>query len=141
MTDESTRVAFHLDRDPTLLSAVHCAVQFQATRASLEEKSCAEFAKAAEGVCREALSHLTDADGGLDVTLDTFSDRIEVSIRHHGQLVPAVGLETFTAPVTRENGDTRLSGVQLLTCVDRVSFNAEDGVAHTTLVKFLRPKN
>jgi hypothetical protein len=141
MTDESNRVAFHLDRDPTLLSAVHCAVQFQATRASLEEKSCAEFAKAAEGVCREALSHLTDADGGLDVTLDTFSDRIEVSIRHHGKLVPAVGLETFTAPVTRENGDTRLSGIQLLSCVDRVSFNAEDGVAHTTLVKFLRPKN
>lgn len=141
MTDESTHVAFHLDRDPVLLSAVHCAVQFQASRASLEEKSCAEFAKAAEDVCREALSHLTDADGGLDVTLDTFPDRIEVSIRHHGQLMPAVGLETFTAPITHENKDTRLSGVQLLSCVDRVSFNTEEGVAHTMLVKFLRPKH
>lgn len=141
MTGESTRVAFHLDRDPVLLSAVHCAVQFQTSRASLEEKSCAEFAKVTEGVCREALSHLTDADDGLDVTLDTFPDRIEVSIRHHGQLVPAVGLETFTAPETHENGDPRLSGVHLLSCVDRVSFNAEDGVAHTVLVKFLRPKN
>jgi hypothetical protein len=141
MTDESTHVAFHLDRDPALLSAVHCAVQFQASRASLEEKSCAEFANATEGVCREALSHLTENDGGLDVTLDTFADRIEVSIRHHGQLVPAVGLETFTAPIAHKNGDTRLSGVQLLSCVDRISFNAEDGVAHTTLVKFLRPKN
>jgi hypothetical protein len=142
MTDESTHVAFHLDRDPVLLSAVHCAVQFQASRASLEEKSCAEFAKAAEGVCREALSHLTDADGGLDVTLDTFPDRIEVSIHHHGQLMPPVGLDIFTAPITHENRESnRLSGVQLLSCVDRVSFNAEDGVAHTTLVKFLRPKN
>jgi hypothetical protein len=141
MTDESTRVAFHLDRDPVLLSAVHCAVQFQASRTSLEEKSCAELAKATEGVCREALSHLTDADGGLDVTLDTFSDRIEVSIRHHGQMIPAVGLETFTGPSTTENGDSRLNGVQLLSCVDRVSFNSEDGIAHTTLVKFLHPKH
>ena len=141
MTDELTRVAFHLDRDPTLISAVHCAVQFQASRTNLEEKTCAEFAKATEGICREALSHLTDADGGLDVTLDTFSDRIEVSIRHHGRLMPPVGLETSTATQTHDNGDTRLSAVQPLSCVDRVSFNAEDGVAHTTLVKFLRPKN
>ena len=85
--------------------------------------------------------HLTDADGGLDVALDTFPDRIEVSIRHHGQLIPAVGLETFTAPITHENKDTRLSGVQLLSCVDRVSFNTEEDVAHTMLVKFLRPKH
>jgi hypothetical protein len=141
MTDESTHVAFHLDRDPALLSAVHCAVQFQASRARLEEKSCADLAKVTEGVCREALSHFTDADGGLDVTLDTFPDRIEVSIRHQGQLVPSVGLETFTATHWHENGDTRLSGVQLLSCVDRISFNAEDGVAHTMLVKFLHPKH
>jgi len=76
MTDESTRVEFHLDRDPRLISAVRSAVQFQAARAGLEEAGCENFAIAAEEVCKEALTQFTDADGGLDVTLETFSDRI-----------------------------------------------------------------
>ena len=74
MTDESTRVEFHLDRDPRLISAVRSAVQFQAARAGLEEAGCENFAIAAEEVCKEALTQFTDADGGLEVTLETFPE-------------------------------------------------------------------
>jgi hypothetical protein len=140
MADEPTRVVFHLDRDPRLIGPVRSAVHFQASRAGLEAGSCDGFAKASEDVCREALSQLTDADGGLEVTLDTFSDRMEISIHHHGQLVPAVGLETFTLPEASAGGAGRLNGLELLSRVDRVMFNTEDGVARTTLVKFLQPK-
>jgi hypothetical protein len=140
MTDELTRVEFHLDRDPRLIAAVRSAVHFQASRAGLETGHCEDFAMASEDVCREALSQLTDADGGLDVTLDTFPDRIEISIHHHGQLVPAVGLETFTLPDAAVGGAGGLNGMDLLSRVDRVMFNSEGGVARTTLVKYLRRK-
>jgi hypothetical protein len=140
MTDEATRVELHLDRDPRLISAVRSAVHFQALRAGLEEEGCESFALASEVVCREALMQLTDADGGLDVTLDTFPDRMEISIHHHGQLVPVVGLETFTLPGAAGGGAGGLNGMELLSRVDRVMFNSEEGVARTTLVKFLQPK-
>jgi anti-sigma regulatory factor (Ser/Thr protein kinase) len=136
MTDDSTRVELHLDRDPRLISAVRSAVQFLAARAGLEEKGCENFALASEEVCREALTQITDADGGLNVTLDTFPDRMEISIHHRGRLVPAVGLETFAPSGGEASGG--LNGVELLSRVDRVSFNAEKGIARTTLVKYLR---
>jgi hypothetical protein len=140
MTDEPTRVVFHLDRDPRLIGPVRSAVHFQASRAGLEAGRCDDFAKASEDVCREALLQLTDADGGLEVTLDTFSDRVEISIHHHGQLVPAVGLEAFTFPEASASEVGGVNGLELLSRVDRVMFNSEEGVARTTLVKFLQPK-
>jgi hypothetical protein len=140
MTDECTRVEFHLDRDPRLISAVRCAVQFQAARAGLETAGCESFATASEDVCKEALTQLTDADGGLDVTLETFPDRMEISIHHRGQLVPAVGLETFALQAAGAGGAGGLNGMELLARVDRVMFNSEEGIARTTLVKFLQPK-
>jgi len=138
MTDDSTRVELHLDRDTRLISAVRSAVQFLATRAGLEEKGCENFALASEEVCREALTQITDADGGLNVTLDTFPDRMEISIHHRGRLVPAVGLETFAPSGAEASGG--LNGVELLSRVDRVSFSAEKGIARTTLVKYLHGK-
>ena len=82
--------------------------------------------------------HLADAepDAGLDVTLDTFSDRIEICIHHRGQLIPAVGLQAFAIPGLGTGGG--MNGVELLQRVDRVLFNMEEGAARTTLVKFLR---
>ena len=115
-------------------------MQFQAARAGLEEAGCENFAIAAEEVCKEALTQFTDADGGLEVTLETFSDRIEISIHHRGQLVPAVGLETFALHAAGTGGAGGLNGMELLSRVDRVTFNSEEGVARTTLVKFLPPK-
>jgi hypothetical protein len=140
MTDESTHVQIHLDRDPRLISAVRSAVHFQAARAGFEEESCENFALASEEVCKEAFTQFTDADGGLDVTVDTFPDRIEISIHHRGQLVPAVGLDTFGIPHTATDGTSGLNGMELLSRVDRVTFNSEKGIARTTLVKFLPPK-
>ena len=138
MTDDSTRVELHLDRDPRLISAVRSAVHFLSTRAGLEEKGCESFAQASEEVCKEALTQITDDEGGLNVTLAAFPDRMEISIHHRGRLVPAVGLETFAPSGAEPSGG--LNGVELLSRVDRVSFNAEKGIARTTLVKYLRGK-
>jgi hypothetical protein len=141
MKDDSTRIELHLDKDPRLVSAVRSAVLFQAKRAGLEEKGCESFARASEEVCREALTQITEADGGLNVTVDTFPDRMEISIHHRGRLVPAVGLDTFAASGAAGDATGGVNGVELLSRVDRVMFNAEKGVARTTLVKYLRGKH
>lgn len=139
MTDDSIRVVFHLDRNLLLVGVLRSAVEFQALQAGLHTESCPEFAKAFEDVCREALFQFTDADGRLEVTLDTFQDRIEISIHHHGQLATAIGLESFAFSEAPAGGTARLNGVELLSRVDRVLFSMEDGMARTTLVKFLNP--
>jgi hypothetical protein len=140
MTDDPVRAVFHLDRHPLLVGILRSAVEFQAMQAGLHPDACPRFAKACEDVCQEALSQFTDADGGLEVALETFPDRIEISIHHHGQLVPAIGLESFAFSEAQSSGTRGLNGLELLSRVDRVRFSTEDGVARTTLVKFLTPE-
>ncbi len=141
MPTDPTRVVLHLDRGPLSAGVVHTAVQFQATQAGLEAKTGGQFAQACEDVCRETLSQLTDGDPGLEVTVDTFADRMEVSIQHQGQLEPAVGLDGIVRAGGPSGGSRGLDTMELLVQVDRVMFNTEGGVARTTLVKFLRPKH
>ena len=141
MTDEAARVVFHLDPSADLVGVLSTAVRFQASQAGFEAETCAEFARASEDVCREAVSKLTDADGGLNVTLTTFADRIEVLIQHRGQVLPPVGLETFAFSDAPTTGAVGINGLELLSRVDRVLYSAEGGNVQTTLVKFLKAKN
>jgi hypothetical protein len=140
MTDEPVRVMFRLDRDPLLVSAMRSAVRFQALQAGLDEQACGEFAGAYEDVCRQTLSQLTDPERGLEVTLETFPDRIEIGILCHGQKMPAIGLETFACAEVRGGGMDGLNGLELLSRVDRVLYNTEQDAARTTLVKYLQPR-
>ncbi len=140
MTNEPVRVVFHMDPDSILIGVLRSAVQFQALQAGLGSEMCAEFARASEDVCRETISQLNEDGGPLDITLDTFHDRIEISIHHHGQMMPAVGLEAFAPAAALASGAGGFNGLELLSRVDRVLFSAEAGVARTTLVKFLHVK-
>jgi hypothetical protein len=137
MTDEPVRVVFHLDRDTDLVSVFCCAVEHQAIHAGFETEAGAELARAAGDVCRETFSQLGVEGDGVDVALDTFSDRIEIAIRCRGQVLPAVGLDAFAFLGANSEGPAGLNGRDLLSRVDRVLYNAEGGVARTTLVKFL----
>jgi hypothetical protein len=137
MTDEPVRVVFHLDQDWNLVGVFCCAVEHQAIQAGFETEAGAQLARAAGDVCRETISQLGGNGEGVDVTLDTFSDRMEIAIHCRGQLLPAIGLETFALSDAHSGGAGGLNGLELLSRVDRVLYNAEDGVARTTLVKFL----
>jgi hypothetical protein len=137
MTGEPVRIAFHLDQDPRLVGVLCSAVEFQASSAGFEANACEQLARAAGDVCRETISQLGDSGEAVDVTLDTFPDRIEIAIRCRGQARPAVGLETFAFADAASGADGGLSGLELLSRVDRVLYNSEDGIARTTLVKFL----
>jgi len=137
MIVEPVRVVFHLDRDLRLVGVICSAVQFQALQAGLETEAGGLLAKAAGDVCRKTISQLGGNGEGVDVTLDTFSDRIEIAIHCRGQVMPAVGLETFAFSDALSGGPGGLNGLELLSRVDRVLYNAEGGVARTTLIKFL----
>jgi hypothetical protein len=137
MTNEPVRVVFHMDQDPRLVGVFCSAVEHQAVHAGFETVAGEQLAKAAGDVCREVISQLGGDGTGIDVTLDTFSDRIEVAIHCRGLAQPAVGLEAFADSGAQSGGASGFNGQELLSRVDRVLYNAEGGVARTTLVKFL----
>ena len=139
MTDQPVRVVFHMDQDWNLVGVFCCAVEHQAIQAGFESEAGAQLARAAGDVCRETITRLGGNGEGVDVTLDTFSDRIEVAIHCRGLVLPAVGLEAFAVSGATSGEAGGLNGQELLSRVDRVLYNSEDGVARTTLVKFLPP--
>jgi hypothetical protein len=139
MTDEPVRVVFHMDQDKRLVGVFCCAVEHQAINAGFESKVGAELAKAAGDVCHETISHLGANGDGVDVTLDTFSDRIEIAVHCSAQALPAIGLEKFACGPAISGEEGSFDALELLSRVDRVLYNAEDGVARTTLVKFRPP--
>jgi hypothetical protein len=65
------------------------------------------------------------------------TDRIEIAIHCRGQVLPAIGLDAFAFSGAPTAGAAGHKGLELLSRVDRVLYNAEDGVSRTTLVKFL----
>ncbi len=140
MNDKPVRVVFDVDGDSDLVGVLRAAVQFQGLQAGLEGEACGQFAGACEDVCRESLSHLTGADGRIEVILDLFPDRLECSVSHGGEMAPAVGLESFTSSGALGGAAGAISGLELLSRVDGVRYSAEDGIARTTLVKFLPSK-
>jgi hypothetical protein len=133
MTDQPVRVVFQMDQDPRLVGVFCSAVEHQATQAGLATDACAQLAKAAGDVCRETISQHGGNGEGVEVTLDTFPDRLEIAIHCRGQALPAIGLEKFAICAPEGAG---INGQELLSRVDRVMYNTEGGVARTTLVKF-----
>jgi hypothetical protein len=131
------RVVFHIDQDSDLVGVFCCAVEHQATHAGFETEDGAQLARAAGDVCRKAIAQVGETGDGIDVTLETYPDRMEVAIHCRGEQLPPVGLDSFAgsdSPASRSGG---LNGLELLSRVDRVLYNTADGIARTTLVKFL----
>ena len=143
MTDEPVRVVFHMDQSWDLVGVFCCAVEHQAIHAGFETEDGAQLARAAGDVCREAIAQAGGQGEGVDVTLETYPNRMEVAIHCRGQHMPPVGLDAFAASDARALASGGLNGIELLSRVDRVLYNSADGIARTTLVKFLptyRPK-
>jgi hypothetical protein len=136
-SDNPVRVVFHLDQDWRLVGVFCCAVEHQAMQAGFETEAGADLARAAGDVCRETIAQLGGSGEVVDVTMETFPDRIEIAIHCRGQALPPLGLEKFALSAVSSGQPGGLDGRELLSRVDRVLYNAEGGVARTTLVKFL----
>jgi hypothetical protein len=134
VTTEHSRVELTYPNDPWLQGVVNLAVVRFAQRAGLDEKAQAELAAATGQACADTFKLLTGADNELTVVVEDFADRVEVTLNHRGEALPSAGLETFAG--LGEGGPEDLSGLALLSRVDRVLYETTDGTSRTILVKY-----
>lgn len=109
------RVWFRLDPTPALIDVLRGSIQFQAAQAGCEKSEV--IAGAAETFCREEIAQRGDISEWLEVVLNSFADRIEVSVAGRAERI----------------------GSKLALRVDRILYKSEDGRAWTTLVQLLHP--
>jgi hypothetical protein len=135
---EHSRTILHLSRDDRLIAAVGGAVAHFAERVGMEDAARTLLTGALEDLCRQTLPLLNgNVDGdGLDVAIEDFDDRLQISVEHRGEAQPSVGVESFIAECASESKQ-RVTGVHLMRTVDRIEYDARNGSIRTTLVKYL----
>lgn len=136
MAREHSRTILHLCRDDRLIAAVGGAVAHFAERVGMEGDAGSLLTSTLEELCRQTLPLLNGNGDGLDVAIEDFDDRLQISVEHRGQPQPSVGVESFIAECARES-DRRITGVHLIRTVDRIEYDASNGSIRTTLVKYL----
>jgi len=134
---EHSRTVLHLSRDDRMIAAVGGAVAHFAERVGMENGACSLLTSALEELCRQTLPLLKGNGDGLDVAIEDFDDRLQISVEHKGEAQPSVGVESFIAECARDS-DQRLTGVHLMRSVDRIEYDARSGSIRTTLVKYLQ---
>jgi hypothetical protein len=120
-----------------MIAAVGGAVAHFAERVGMENAACNLLTSALEELCRQTLPLLNGNGDGLDVAIEDFDDRLQISVEHKGEAQPSVGVESFIAECARDS-DQRLTGVRLMRSVDRIEYDARSASIRTTLVKYLQ---
>jgi hypothetical protein len=135
VTADPARIELQVSDDERLLGAVGSAGAFIALRAGLKSAAQAEVAAAAEEACRATFPLLSCDNAKVDVTVEQFLDRIEVTLAYRGAPQPTSAPEKFG----RARGALAIGAgrIELLSKVDRVQHTTEGGISKTTLVKNL----
>jgi hypothetical protein len=128
---EHKGIELQIDADARLAAAAGGAARFLGESAGLTGEEVAELQKSVVAACEEAFEHLTGEHAHLTVKLERFPDRIEVSMSHEGGAEPAVGLDRIAGFATQIGSAGGLGGV------DRVQYEAHNGIAVTRLTKYL----
>jgi len=136
VTADSARIELHLSDDERLLGAVGSAGAFIAGRAGLESDAQAAMAVAAEEACRATFPLLRCENAKLDVTVEQFSDRIEVTLTYHET---RQGESLAEREFARNALGAGVDKIKLLSKIDKVRHRTEGGISKTTLVKNLQP--
>lgn len=123
---EGTRIEMNLCSDQRLLGAVGSAGSFVAERAGLESGAQAAVATAAEEACRAAFPLISRENSMIKVTVQQFSDRIEITLAYTEDREAAKGVQQASS-----------EKIELLYSVDQVQQTNENGISKTTLIKNL----
>ncbi|MGH9817384.1 MAG: hypothetical protein ACRD5F_05300 [Candidatus Acidiferrales bacterium] len=122
--------------DPRLLTGMATAVELCAKSSGLNQRACNQVKTAAAEAALETFSLLAGRESSLDITVQAFADRVEVILEHRGQALPTAGLDTFLAASVQGPSAGTVTGLSLLSRVDRVLYTTEKGISRTTLVKY-----
>jgi hypothetical protein len=128
---EAKGIQLQIDADARLAAAAGGAARFFAEAAGLTSEEAADLQKSIVAACEEAFEHLSGEHPHLTVTLTRYRDRIEVAMAHEGSAEPAVGLDRIAGFASHVGASGGLGGV------DRVQYEAHDGLAVTRLTKYL----
>jgi len=128
---EAKSIQLQIDADARLAAAVGGAARYFAESAGLASEEVKELEKSVVAACQQAFAHLAGEHPHLTVTLTRYPDRIEVAMAHEGGGAPAVGLDHVAGFANQLGGSGGLGGV------DRVQYEAHEGLAVTRLTKYL----
>jgi hypothetical protein len=134
---EHSRTILHLCGDDRMIAAVGGAVAHFAERVGMEDAARSLLTVALEDLCRQTQPLLNGNGEGLEVAIEDFDDRLQISVEHRGEAQPSVGVESFIAECARESKQ-RVTGLHLMRTVDRIEYDARDKSVRTTLVKYLQ---
>jgi len=141
MNAETARAELIVPVEPRMLGAVTAVVNHAAERAGLLERAQKELAQAAVEACEHALELAAEdkrEEPRVHVIVENFNDRIEITLEHHGPADPVAGLDSFVAG--GNPGREGVSKALQATGVDRVQYEAKDGLSRTRLVKYVDGK-
>ncbi len=116
MSTENSQVHIKLPNAPELVGAVVGAAEHLAQRVGFDAAAQADLCRLAEQACRNEVAALPAEDSTLDVTLEDFPDRVELTFEHETR-----------APVATA-ADYPLA--------DRVEAEIRGGVSHLKLTKY-----
>jgi anti-sigma regulatory factor (Ser/Thr protein kinase) len=128
---EAKSIQLQIDADARLAAAVGGAARYFAESAGLTSDQVRKLQTSIVAACEEAFEHLAGEHPHLTVTLTRYPDRIEVAMAHEGGGEPAVRLDRVAGFANQLGGSGGLGGV------DRVQYEAHEGLAITRLTKYL----
>jgi hypothetical protein len=131
VSDDSKAIELQIDPDARLAAAAGGAVRYIAESAGLEDHALTELQKSIVAACLESFEHFAGERQHLKVTIARFPDRIEVALAHKSGAGPAVGLDRVAGVADQLGASGGLGGV------DRVQYEARDGLVVTRLTKYL----
>ena len=131
MSAESKSIELRIDPDVRLAAAAGGIARFLADAAGLSNEESTDLQKSIVAACEEAFDHLAGDRPYLTVSLTRYPDRIEVAVAHKGEASPAVGLDQIAGFADQLGSSSALGGV------DRIQFEAREGLAVTRLTKYL----
>jgi hypothetical protein len=121
-------IELSLDADPRFAAAAAGGARYLGESSGLTTEAAGKLQLAVLFACEEAFAHLDLPRVHVQVTLNQFTDRIEVLIIH-GADAPSIGLHTLLNAAANP-----MEGV------DRVQYEQLDGSSVTRLTKFLSPQ-
>jgi hypothetical protein len=122
-------VQLQMDPDPRLAAGAGGAAHYLAEAAGLPPEKATELQAAVVKACKQAFDFVSPENPRLYVTYKSLAGRIEIEISHHGDALPALGLDTIAG--FGANSGSAMSGV------DRVQFEKQGDAVVTRLTKYI----
>ncbi len=135
MSKELTRAEFRFPPDADFVLGVAAAAEHFGQRKHFDDAAVLALVRAAQDACQSTFKLLSGDAATLGVVIAEFADRIEITIEHQGEELPTAGLDTFLDNLSDVAAPDELSGITLMTLVDRVQYQTVAGTQRMTLVK------